>query len=49
MTPEVIFAWAVFNPKAFAGLRWRIFKTRKDAREFRLANGGSLFKISSTH
>jgi len=49
MTSESIFAWAVFNPKAFAGLRWRIFDSRKTAREFRRQNGGSLFKIARSH
>ncbi|MDR3445964.1 hypothetical protein [Dyella sp.] len=46
MTSGSIYAWAVFNSKAFAGLRWKIFKNRKLARDFRKKNGGVLFKIS---
>jgi len=43
-----VYAWGVLNPKAAAGLRWRIFRSRRSARDYRKANGGELFKIVRT-
>lgn len=40
-----IYAWCVLNPKAPAGMRWRVFRNRRSAREAIRSNGGKLFQI----
>lgn len=40
-----VYAWCVLNPKAPAGMRWQIFRSRQKARDHKAKHGGDLFKI----
>jgi hypothetical protein len=40
--------WLVFRPDAESGQRWRVFESRKAARDYRRRFGGCLFHLLET-